>query len=114
MLRSPISSVAASRSWTAADRDLVEQTLNPHTALLELRRVKAAAKRSLVQADSTEQREAAALIYNLALAAAHAHHGTSISSQSGADQHRCFARLADAFADGPVAELFRIASVRTG
>jgi hypothetical protein len=105
--------VAAAHSSIGNRRTQLERAMNPTTPLSELRQIKDASKQSLASVESLDQRDAAVLLYHVAVAAAHAYHATNISSRPSTAQHRLFGDLALAFDGEALAQVFQAAAAAT-
>jgi hypothetical protein len=94
------------------NRALLDKALNESTAVEELIRIKDLAKVLIKEADGTRQREAARLLYHVAVAAAFVHHGARISGRSMLKQEVLYDRLAATWAEHPIGRLFSQAAAR--
>jgi hypothetical protein len=102
--------LAAARSGVGIDRELLERAMNPNTPLSALRHIKDVSKQLLARSESLDRRNAAALLYNVVVATAHAYHSTNISSRSLTEQCRLFGELAQAFEGEAIADVFQAAA----
>jgi len=99
-------SVVAANSVTGSSRELLQKATSALCTVEELRSTKDIAKRMLSRATSADQKDTAALMYSVAVAAAHAHHRTNISSRPLQEQLEVFRRLARIFEDQALGPLF--------
>jgi hypothetical protein len=112
---------AADASWMldalgqrvgAEGEGLLEEAIAPTTSVPGLVRIKEAAKVLLARADRGEDREAAVLLYLVAIAAALARYGLEISSQRAEEYRERFECLAQRHAGFAVGEMFHRAAER--
>ena len=86
---------------------LFEDAAAPTTSVPDLVRLKEAAKALLGKAERPEDREAASLLYHLAVAAAFGRHGLEMSSRPVGDNRERYTRLATHFAGFAIGDIFR-------
>jgi hypothetical protein len=98
---------ALGRRVGAPGEGLLEEAMAPTTSVPELVRIKEAAKVLLSKAERREDREAAVLLYLVAVAAALARYGLEISSKPAEDQRERFESLATRHAGFALGDLFR-------
>jgi len=98
---------ALGRRVGAPGEGLLEEAMAPTTSVPELARIKDAAKVLLSKAERREDREAAVLLYLVAVAAALARYGLEISSKPAEDQRERFESLATRHAGFALGDLFR-------
>ena len=89
---------------------IVAHTAHAATSLDDLRRTKALAKRLAAGAEDHAQREAAAFLYHLSIAAALHRHGEYISREPLQRQKDIHRRLARLFGDDATGDIFENAS----
>ena len=108
--------VVASESppdWaTIPHRELLETAAHEATSVQELTRIKDSAKVLMKQAEEGPQREAAQLLYHLAVAAAFVRHGAEISGRPMRKQQLLYERFAARWAGHTIGEVFREAATR--
>jgi hypothetical protein len=85
---------------------LLEEAMAPAASVPDLVRIKEAAKVLATRAERREDREAALLLYEVAVAAALARHRIAISSRPAEDQRAQFEALAAHHAGFALGELF--------
>jgi len=102
--------VAAVNSMGPSSRDTLDRVAAGSCSLAELRGIKDRAKTLLANAASVDEKNAAALLYNVAVAAAHAYHSTNISSRPLEEQLGVFEKLARVFDGQPLGRIFRTAA----
>ena len=93
-------------------KELLETAAHEATSVQELTRIKESAKVLMKQAEEGPEREAAQLLYHLAVAAAFVRHGAEISGRPMRKQQALYERFAATWADHPIGELFREAAAR--
>jgi hypothetical protein len=91
---------------------LLEGAMAPTASVPDLVRTKEAAKVLLAKAERPEEREAALLLYEVAVAAALARYGIGISSKPVEDQRERYESLATRHAGFALGDLFRRAADR--
>jgi hypothetical protein len=101
------------RAHAGSNAGLLEKASNEATDVAELIRIKDLAKDLIKESDDSRQREAARLLYHVAVAAAVVHHAESISGRSRQKQQLLFEKLAAAWAGHTIGQLFADASERT-
>jgi len=82
----------------------------PGLPLSDLRKVKELSKRLLAVAESQAHRDAATLLYHLAVATALVHRGEHISGEPLEARKHIYSRLAELFSGDAIGEIFRRAS----
>jgi len=92
--------------------DLIAAAADDKTPVAELTRIKDTAKGLMRSAEEAPQREAAQLLYHLAVVAAFVRHGAEISGRPMRKQQVAYDRYAASFAGQPIGELFRKALSR--
>lgn len=92
---------------------LLDRASNEATAVEELVRIKDLAKVLITESDDGRQREAARLLYQVAVAAALVHHAASISGRPIQKQLLLYERLAAEWAGHPFGRLFGEAAARS-
>ena len=97
---------------TMPHKELLETAAHEATSVQELTRIKESAKVLMKQAEEGPEREAAQLLYHLAVAAAFVRHGAEISGRPMRKQQALYERFAATWADQPMGELFREAAAR--
>jgi len=103
----------SSPDWgTMPHKELLETAAHEATSVQELTRIKESAKVLMKQAEEGPEREAAQLLYHLAVAAAFVRHGAEISGRPMRKQQALYERFAATWADQPIGELFREAAAR--
>jgi hypothetical protein len=95
------------RRVSAPGEGLLEEAMAPTTSVPDLARIKEAAKVLLAKAERRDDREAAVLLYLVAVAAALARYGIQISSQPVEDQRERYECLATRHAGFALGDLFR-------
>jgi hypothetical protein len=99
-----------SRPAVAPYSDLVDQAASQETTVLELAGLKEQAKAFLLQPRDNRHREAATLLYHLAVAAALVRHGAAISGRPLHKQLKRYEEFAAAWGEHPIGQLFREAA----
>jgi len=99
---------------TIPHKDLLKTAADVATPVEELARIKEAAKVLAKQAEDGPRREAAQLVYHVAVAAAFVRHGVLISGRPMGRQRGIYERFAAAWAGHPIGDLFREAVMRIG
>ena len=92
--------------------DLLDAAAKPTTAVAELVRIKDLAKRQLEGAPDHRQREAATLLYHLAVASAFVHHDAMISGRPMRKQRALYQQFAAAWEGRPIGQIFQDAAAR--
>jgi len=92
--------------------DLLETAIDSATPVPELTRIKEQAKTYLSQAQDRRHREAATLLYHVAVAAAFVHHSALISGRPMRKQEALYRTFADAWDGRPLGRIFREAVAR--
>jgi hypothetical protein len=104
---------AKSRPAAAAPySDLVDKAANRAATVQELAVLKEQAKALLLTARETRHRDAATLLYHLAVAAALVRHGAAISGRPVHKQLKVYEDFAAAWAEHPIGQLFLEAARR--
>ena len=103
---------ALGRRVGASGEGLLEDAMAPTASVPDLVRIKEAAKVLMTKADRRDDREAAHLLYSVAVAAALVRHGIEISSRPAADQREQYESLATRHAGFALGDLFRRAADR--
>jgi hypothetical protein len=98
---------ALGRRVGAPGEGLLEEAMAPTTSVPGLVRIKEAAKVLLSKAERREDREAAVLLYLVAVAAALARYGIEISSKPAEEQRERYKSLATRHAGFALGDLFR-------
>jgi hypothetical protein len=98
---------------TMPHRELLETAADDTTSVEELSRIKDAAKVLAKQAEDGPHREAAQLVYHVAVVAAFIRHGAEISGRPMRKQQAIYERFAATWAGHPIGDLFREAVSRT-
>jgi hypothetical protein len=101
-----------SRATGGSRTGLLEAATRETASLEELRHLKDLAKGFMTQADDRPHREAARLLYHVAVVAAFTRHGAAISGRPMHRQLDLYGRLAQTWAGHPIGELFRAAVAR--
>jgi hypothetical protein len=107
--------LVASRARRPAARpysDLVDKAANETTTVQELAGIKEQAKAFLKEAADRRHRDAATLVYHLAVAAAFVRHDAAISGRPIQKQQKLYEQFAATWADHPIGQLFREAARR--
>jgi hypothetical protein len=94
--------------------NLLNRAIDPQTSVKALRDLKDLAKALILGSNTAPQREAATLLYHVAVVAALEHHGASISSGSLEQRRDLYRELAATLEDHAIGNLFRRAADRTG
>jgi len=102
----------AEMSGTRDTADLLANAANDTTSVEELIRIKELAKTWAGEAADHSHREAARLLYHLAVAAAFVHHGAAISGRPLPRQQKLYEAFADAWVGHPAGHVFREAAAR--
>jgi hypothetical protein len=92
--------------------ELIATATDETTPVAELTQLKDTAKGLMRTADDAPHREAAQLLYHLAVVAAFVRHGAEISGRPMHKQQMVYERFAAAWAGQPIGELFREAVSR--
>ena len=100
------------RPSTAPYADLLDQAARETTTVQELAGIKEQAKGFLQEAPDSRHRDAATLLYHVAVAAAFVRHGAQISGRPMRKQQHLYEQFADTWADHPIGQLFREAARR--
>ena len=98
---------ALGRRVGAPGEGLLEDAMAPAASVPDLVRIKEAAKVLLAKAERRDDRDAAVLLYLVAVAAAFARYGIEISSQPVDDQRERYEYLATRHAGFAIGDLFR-------
>jgi hypothetical protein len=98
---------------TMPHNDLLKTAADETTTVQELTRIKDAAKVLAKQAEDGAHREAAQLVYHVAVVAAFVRHGVEISGRPMRRQQAIYERFAATWAGHPIGDLFREAVART-
>ncbi len=101
------------RAHAGSNTGLLDKASNEATDVAELMRIKTLAKELIKEAGDSRQREAARLLYHVAIAAAFVHHGQSISGRPVEKQQLLFDRLAVTWAGHTIGRLFGEAAARS-
>jgi hypothetical protein len=101
------------RARADSNAGLLDRASKEGTAVEELVRIKDLAKVLIKESDNGSQREAARLLYQVAVAAALVHHAVSISGRPIQKQHLLYDRLAAEWAGHPFGRLFGEAAARS-
>jgi len=96
----------------APGEGLLEEAMAPTATVPDLTRIKEAAKVLMTKAQRRDDREAAVLLYLVAVAAALARYGIEISSSPATDQRERFEALATRHGGFALGDLFRRAADR--
>jgi hypothetical protein len=104
--------VAPCRRRGESAQVLIDAVVAPGTPVVELGRIKDLAKRMLDDAADATEREAARLLYHLAVASALGHHGEDISTRPKLERRLLYERLALTFAGHAASQVFRQAADR--
>jgi hypothetical protein len=91
---------------------LLDRAANETTTVEELAGFKEQAKGFLATASDGRHREAATLLYHLAVAAAFVRHGASISGRTMHKQQKLYEKFAATWGGDPIGQLFREAARR--
>jgi hypothetical protein len=86
---------------------LLNGALSRTTSARELRDIKGLAKQLLERAETKPEREAASVVYHLAVAAALARHGLNISTRPITERSTLYRNLAAAFSGHAIGAVFR-------
>lgn len=100
------------RAAGESDPGLLDRAARETTPVAELTRIKDRAKALVKAADDLPHREAAQLLYHVAVAAAFVHHGVAISSRPAHKQHALYERFAASWGEHRIGRLFREAAAR--
>jgi hypothetical protein len=92
--------------------DLLEAAATETTPVAELVRIKDLAKGYLEDAADRRHRDAATLLYHVAVAAAFIHHDALISGRPMRKQRAVYEQLAAAWEGRPIGRIFREAAAR--
>ena len=92
--------------------DLLEAAARQTTPVAELVRIKDLAKDHLQDAPDPRHREAATLVYHVAVAAAFVHHDAVISGRPMHKQRSVYRQLAAAWEGRPIGRIFQEAAAR--
>ena len=93
--------------------DLLKTAADETTAVAELTRIKDAAKMLAKQAEDGAHRDAAQLVYHVAVVAAFVRHGVAISGRPMRKQQALYERFAATWAGHSIGDLFRQAAAST-
>jgi hypothetical protein len=100
------------RPTTAPYADLLDKAAAPATTVEELADIKEQAKGFLKHAADSRHRDAATLLYHVAVAAAFVRHGAEISGRPMRKQLRLYETFAETWAGHPIGQVFREAARR--
>src|SRR5215510_11756257 len=103
---------ALGRRVGAPGEGLLEEAMAPTASVPDLVRIKEAAKVLMTKAQRRDDREAAVLLYSVAVASALVRYGTEISSTPADDQRERYEALATRHAGFALGDLFRRAADR--
>ena len=92
--------------------DLLDAAAKPTTPVAELVRIKDLAKSHLQDAPDQRHREAATLVYHVAVASAFVHHDAMISGRPMRKQRALYQQFAAAWEDRPIGRIFQEAAAR--
>jgi hypothetical protein len=92
--------------------ELVDKAANPAATVQELAGLKEQAKALLLTAGDTRHRDAATLLYHLAVAAAFVRHGAAISGRPIYKQLKVYEDFAAVWEEHPIGQLFLEAARR--
>jgi hypothetical protein len=92
--------------------DLLDRAAKETTSVQELTDLKEQAKRFIKDANDLRHREAATLLYHVAVASAFVHHGAAISGRPMGKQQSLYEQFASTWAGHPIGQLFRDAADR--
>jgi hypothetical protein len=101
------------RAHSGSNAGLLGKASNESTDVAELIRIKDLAKALITESGDSRQREAARLLYHVAVAAALVHHDQSISGRPLQKQQTLFDKLAVAWAGHSIGRLFGEAAARS-
>lgn len=107
-----IGRLLAEMSRAPSSANLLETAANGTTSVQELTRIKELAKGLMKDAADGPYREAAQLLYHVAVAAAFVHHAASISGRPMHKQQVLYERFAATWAGHTIGQLFREAVAR--
>jgi hypothetical protein len=102
----------ADMSGNRGDRELLATAAQDTTTVEELVRIKELAKAWASEAVDGPHRDAARLLYHLAVAAAFVHHAAAISGRPLRKQQRLYETFADAWTGHSIGRVFREAATR--
>jgi len=100
------------RPSTAPYSGLLDQAAKETTTVQELASIKEQAKAFLKEAADSRHRDAATLLYHVAVASAFVRHGAEISGRPIRKQQQLYEKFAETWAGHPIGELFREAARR--
>jgi hypothetical protein len=100
------------RSSTAPYSGLLDKAAKETTTVQELAGIKEQAKGFLNEAPNRRHRDAATLLYHVAVAAAFVRHGAAISGRPMHKQQQTYEKFAETWAGHPIGQLFREAALR--
>ena len=100
------------RPSTPPYTDLLDKAVKDTTTVQELAGIKDRAKGFLNEAPNSRHRDAATLLYHVAVAAAFVRHGAAISGRPMHKQQQTYEKFAETWAGHPIGRLFREAAVR--
>ena len=99
-----------SRAYGPTSSDLLSRAADPATTVDERTRIKDLAKQ-LIESDADDShRDAARLLYHVAVAAALVHHGAAISGRPIQKQQPLYEELAETWAGHAIGDVFRDAA----
>ena len=99
-------------SGDSGPRELLALAAKETTSVEELIRIKELAKKWAADAADDPHRDAARLLYHVAVAAAFVHHAAAISGRPLRKQLLLYEKFADAWTGHPIARVFREAAMR--
>ena len=91
---------------------LLDEAVKETTTVQELASIKEQAKAFLKEAADSRHRDAATLLYHVAVASAFVRHGAEISGRPIRKQQQLYEKFAETWAGHPIGELFREAARR--
>ena len=100
------------RPSTTPYSDVLDKAANETTTVQELAGIKEQAKGYLREAADRRHRDAATLLYHVAVAAAFVRHGAAISGRPMRKQQKLYDTFAVTWAGHPIGQLFREAARR--
>jgi len=100
------------RPSTSPYADLLDKAAKETTKVEELAAIKEEAKAFLKEAADSHHRDAATLLYHVAVAAAFVRHGAAISGRPMRKQQELYEKFAATWAGHPIGRLFREAALR--
>ena len=100
------------RPSTAPYSDLLDRAAKETATVEELSGIKEQAKGFLKEAADSRHRDAATLLYHVAVAAAFVRHGAEISGRPMRKQQPLYEKFAETWAGHPIGQVFREAARR--